>query len=696
MAPALEARISEVRFMTRLRVSHCAWLVAVAAFGLSSSAAGQTFTEVATLAGSGVSYERVESSIYSIYQAFTEQGVITMDDLPFMPMKYRGAPGVALLDYDNDGDVDIYVTNGPGAANSLFSNQFAQTGAVTFADVAVAAGAALAHQDSTGVCFGDTDNDGDEDLLVLGRQEDNAFLQNNGDGTFTDVAGTSDVAGAGLTGTSCSMGDVDGDGLLDIVVANTFDWSNFFPILFEPFDLNHHNNLYLNTGDNTFADVTGPSGLISGPPNISWATAMVDYDQDGDIDIMFADDQGAITPSIHGGLDRGFLRVHQNDGTGMFSDVTFEVGTAKFGGWMGLTYADINCDSNMDFFATNFGDYLFQIIDVNNVPGENETRWFYQGDGDGTFIDSGPINGYPTLPFGWGCSFFDYDNDGDFDIMWHGGIEMMIWQDNTNPGAIMRNQGACSGTFARDDVALADSTNHSRREVHGSAVGDLNGDGFPDMVSVAARVTPEPLPLILLPPMNAPYDDVAFFTPIFAPIFGDPSEPPSAFAFTGFEFQRGDLSIELNSGVPGANWVVVDTLGTVGITSAGRTNRDGIGAVVTVTPQGGKSSSHPVVGGSSYASQDARAFNFGLGGAQLATVDISWPGGVRNRWYDVRAKSSVRLPEIPCSIDTRDPIGKYARCVQKSLDELKKAGFISGSQKAEYTASALRAYRASR
>lgn len=175
-------------------------------------------------------------------------------------MKDRGAPGVVVFDYDNDGDNDIFVTNGPGADHSLYKNQFIETGQVTFQDVAIAAGVSANAMDGTGAVAGDIDNDGDRDLLVLGRGESNILFRNNGNGTFTDITATSGVGGGTFHHISASMGDINGDGRLDIVVSNTFDWFDRIPI-FDASWLGHqHNQLYLNLGNNQFSDVSISSG----------------------------------------------------------------------------------------------------------------------------------------------------------------------------------------------------------------------------------------------------------------------------------------------------------------------------------------------------------------------------------------------------------------------------------------------------
>ena len=132
------------------------------------------------------------------FDALKRQPAYTINDVFATPFKPRGAPGVALLDFDSDGDLDIFVTNGPGRCKSLYSNQLKETGKTTFVDVAMAAGVCAADMDATGVCFGDIDNDGFPDLLVLGRNEPNRLFRNQGNGTFVDITAQSGVGGGNL------------------------------------------------------------------------------------------------------------------------------------------------------------------------------------------------------------------------------------------------------------------------------------------------------------------------------------------------------------------------------------------------------------------------------------------------------------------------------------------------------------------
>ncbi|HEY4687870.1 MAG TPA: CRTAC1 family protein [Anaerolineae bacterium] len=670
-------------------------LLSVASVAVASSG-GVTFQDIAAGGGAGITYHRVESPSDALFDALKQQPVYTFNDLAITPFTPRGAPGVALLDFDRDDDLDIYVTNGPGANNSLYSNQLKETGQVTFVDVAAAAGVGALDQDSTGVCFGDIDNDGDEDLYVLGNNEPNRLFENQGNDTFTDITLPSGTGGGQRTSSSCAMGDANGDGLLDIVVANTYNnWNHLLPYFGMPFVLNEHNQLFLNSGGNVFVDASAASGLESlaglppefaGAAGITWAIAMVDYDLDGDVDVIAADDETLLF--VGGDQHHGFIRIFQNDGTGHFTDVTFAANMNRVGQWTGLSFGDVNCDGHMDIFGSNAGDYgltplapLFQY-----QLGTLTSRWFL-GQPDGTFTDPG-VGALIAMPFGWGTSMTDYDNDGDTDIIYYGGSDAGPYVEASNPGAILQNQN-CSATFRRDAAALAGSANHTRRTVQGLAVGDVNNDGFVDIVSVSNFDKPEPIPLVPFPvAYGSPFDADARYVPTFLP-----TEIPGVFVWSGIEFPDGSLAVEANSGDNDNNWVTVNVLGTAGVTSGGRVNRDGIGAVVKFTPKHGATVIQPILGGSSHASQDSLTANFGLGNAKKGTVEVLWPGGVRNRLYDVHKFERVVFPEIPCSFDgdwarPRD----YVSCVRTSLDELVEAGVLNRVERARFFVSALLAF----
>ncbi|MEM6455827.1 MAG: CRTAC1 family protein [Acidobacteriota bacterium] len=671
---------------------------------LSSSAlvadGGVTFHDIAQSADSGLTYARVPSPRKANFDALKQQGTITGDEMPLIPNKPHGAPGIALFDHDRDGDLDIYVTNGPGAANSLFSNQHAESGVVTFIDVGPTSGADATSQDSSGVCFGDIDNDGDHDLYVLGSIEPNRLFENQGDGTFAEITDAAGVGGGAYSSTSCAMGDVDNDGYLDIFVGNSHtDWRDTLA-LFDPFRFNEHNQLFRNRGDNTFADISATSGVqtlggylgsVDGAAGLTLAVALVDYDLDGDLDIFTADDQGAVPMAIYGGVDRGLIQAFRNDGTGQFENVSSAIGLDKPGAWMGLAFGDLDCNGRLDLFASNFGDHLLAIRPFPFARGDATTRWFL-GHDDGTFSDPG-VGDLKTAPFGWGAAVTDYDNDGDSDIVYHGGVDFGVVVDLTNPGTVLQNQG-CSATFDYDANALAQSTNHTRRAVEGVAVGDLDGNGFVDIVSVASFDVPPSTPVVPIPVQyDSPFDAVAMMVPTFTP-----NETWTSFTWNGFSFDNGSLSVELNSADNGNHWIAVDLVGTMGITPRGRVNRDGIGATVQFRSPRRKSAMVPVSGGASYASQDSLRAHLGIGDERRGWVDVLWPGGTKNRLYTVRHGEQIRFPEIPCSYDGAWEGGffDYGQCVYESLDALQAAGQVDDAMRARLFLSAIRAYFDSR
>ena len=621
-----------------------------------------------------------------------ETGIVVPDEVPSVPIKARGNPGVAILDYDDDGDLDVYVTNGPLTANSLFENQ----GGNSFVDVGAISGADATNQDSGGVCFGDLDNDGDADLLVLGTTDRQILYENVG-GYFVEITSSAGLSGSTHAATSCSMGDTNGDGLLDIAIGmNLEDWSVHFPIFQHLVEQHRHNELWQNDGGLSFTEVaeavglhdtrgfndpSSPPGFHDGEATITWAISIVDYDGDGDQDLIHTDDQGPFPHAGLGGFDRGLIHIWQNDGDGSFTDTSATSGTAIHGAWMGLAFADYDHDGTLDLFATNSGDYLLPFMGLPVSLGENSSRWFFNN-GDGTFADPG-VGPLVSSPFGWGASAIDVDNDSDTDTFFVGGLEVGILIVRDNPGALVTNDG--TGNFALNNSGLASP--HSNRNGQGVATGDLNGDGCDDLVSVSNADSPVLAPLGL--DYGSVFDASASFIPTMMP---SPTDPSFFIKTPGVDPERGTLAIELNDCNNGNNSSTFRTVGSVGITRRGGVNRDGIGAVLSFTPYGRATAMRPVLGGASHMSQDALDLTFGMADATVGRVDVLWPGGVKNRVYGIRAGERVTLPEIPCSYDTDAGFGTYVRCVRSSLRSLRRAGVVRPNRVPRLFRSAIAAY----
>ncbi|KAA0206139.1 CRTAC1 family protein [Candidatus Uhrbacteria bacterium] len=713
------------------------------------------FQDIAAGDGAGIAYRRQEARGEALSKSIRSR-TISLEEL-FNAPTLTGLAGVAVADFNNDGAEDLYVTNGRGRANSLYLNRLPVTGSVEFFEVATAAGAALTEQESSGVAVADIDNDGWRDLLVLGDRDANRLLRNRGshagawlgfeDWTYragSQIAGGRDADGEPSAHTSASFGDFNADGLIDVAIARAFDHHSFGLPIFHAFhDAVQPNLLYLNMGNGVFSDMSTESGmtalrgfsdrngplqsgqtfawenllgdeftsvLADEPATITWGIASVDIDLDGDIDIVLWDDQGGLPAADQNGADQGLIHILENrgvvEGVPQFTDITAEAGTAAYGAWMGGCFADFDSNGRLDIFGTNFGAYTASGFgpEMAGKAGNRDSRVFF-GQADGTFADPG-VGSLIRSAFGWGASCVDIDHDGYTDIVYRGGLDLLSFVDLSNPNNFYLRNVDGTGSFEIETLAFAGSANRMRN-VYGLASGDLDNNGFVDVIAAASIVVPSPpYPVAPFPiePAGAVLDVFARqflrMVPI-NPYVQDPHDLRLAPVYPEDPgLLEGTLSVEMNSGNDN-HWLKVKVRGANGKGSAhgrrGKVNRDGIGAIVLCTPEGGKTAMYPVMGGASFLSQDSTVILCGLGSATRGTVEVLWPGNVKNRHFNVEAGSTRTMVEIPYSYD--DPTlsqSEYEAAVGDYLQALVDDGEIGSAEKDVLEQDAVRAFVESR
>jgi hypothetical protein len=497
--------------------------------------------------------------------------------------------GCAFFDYDNDGWMDIFILGGrrlesvpPGASNRLYKNN--RDG--TFTDVTEKAGLLDAGW-AVGVCVGDYNNDGFEDLFVTYFGQ-NRLYRNNGDGTFTDVA-----AKAGLLypstrfGSGCAFVDYNRDGLLDLLVSNYCDIDLAHaprPNLqmpncqYEGVPVNCGPSglplpaffLYRNNGDGTFSDVSKAAGIASLKGSYGLTVAAFDADEDGWPDILVACDS---TPSL--------LLMNNRDGTfreeGLLRGIALNSDGKELAG-MGVGVGDYDLDGHLDVVKTHF---------------QNQATGLYHNNGKGIFEDVTAAAGLGKERrfINWGTGLVDLDNDGYPDIVSVAGtvypeLEAVYPKyPRRGPRLVFRNLG--NGTFSElgEEAGPGIAARHVSR---GCAFGDFDNDGDLDVVI-----------------MNQ-------------------NEPPSLLR---------------NDAPPGNHWLKVRLEGT-------QSNRSAIGARVLLH-YGGKVQAQEVMSQSSYLSANDPRLHFGLGAEKTATLEVRWPRGGSDTVQNVAADQLVILREGP-------------------------------------------------
>lgn len=485
--------------------------------------------------------------------------------------------GVALLDYDNDGWLDIYIVNGStyealdGKAEPPHAALFHNNHDGTFTNVADKAGVTNGRW-GFGAAVGDYDNDGWPDLYVANFGK-NRLYHNNHDGTFTDVAEAAGVT-LGNWSTGPSFGDYDGDGRLDIFVPGYIHWDmNNLPIsgskamgfancsfrgaqtMCGPRGLQGEpDHLFHNNGDGTFTDVSEKAGVSDKRRYYGFSSTFVDIDNDGKVDLLVTDDSSP-----------NYLYLNKGDGT--FQDASFYSGfalnqDARETASMGLAVGDYANNGKLDLYTTTFSD---------------DYKTLYRNEGEGNFVDITPQMGIaePTYPFlSWGTQFFDYDNDGWKDLMFVSG--------HVYPQVDTHNWGT---SFAERPLLFHNLEHGKKFEVmppvegtgladvipaRGAAFGDLFNDGKIDVVINCLDRSP-----VLLRNVN---DDHS-------------------------------------------HWVGLLMIGGAG------SPRDAVGSTVYLTAGGERQRGDVMSGGSFESSSDMR-LHFGLGETTIVDkVEIRWPDG---------------------------------------------------------------------
>ena len=497
--------------------------------------------------------------------------------------------GVAFFDYDNDGWLDIFLVNGSSFdasvarqhhGNKLYRNN--RDG--TFTDVTEKAGLTRCGW-GQGVCIGDYDNDGFEDLFVTYWGED-VLYHNNGDGTFTEVGRTANVAGdPARWSTGCAFLDYDRDGKLDLFVTHYVNFSlqtaldpganpycvyRGLPVNCGPRGLIGETcTLYHNNGDGTFTDVSERAGVRRARNFYGLGVLVADFDNDGWPDIYMASDTTA-----------SLLFMNNHDGTfreeGTLRGVAFsDEGRGQAG--MGVAAADYDNDGWLDILKTNFSD---EGVDLFHNDGQamftNQTR---------------PAGlGMETNFVSWGCGFFDPDNDGCADLLYVSGhVYPELDQLHSSityrePRTLCRNRG--NGTF-EEVSGLAGPVITTASTGRGCAFGDFNNDGCVDV------------------------------------IVNNQNARPALIRVTGEN---------------GNHWISIRLVGT-------RSNRSAIGARLRCVA-GSLSQIAEVRSGGSYLSQNDLRIHFGLGThTSVDELEIRWPSGAVDLLRNIAPNQFVRIQE---------------------------------------------------
>jgi enediyne biosynthesis protein E4 len=496
--------------------------------------------------------------------------------------------GLAVIDYNNDGWMDLYVANGGTIESSRDGKGDQYPGALyrnnrdgTFTDVTRAAGVINRYWGKGALAF-DFNNDGLPDLYLVNFGP-NMLYQNNGDGTFTDVTAKAGV-GDPRWSAAAAAADYDLDGDLDLFVANYLDYDldhlpvegkfcsyRGIPVACGPRGLKGAgDSLYRNKGDGAFTDVSVQAGVSDKEGFYGLATSWGDYDNDGYPDLYVANDT---TPNY----------LYHNNRNGTFTEVGAKAGVAysedgREQAGMGVDFEDYNNDGWLDIVVTNFSD---------------DTNTLYRNTGKGFFTDVSVSSGIAEDSYrdlSWGTGFFDFNNDGFKDLFVANG-HIFPQVDRYGLKLSYRQQNKLYLNNGKEGFinvsALAGSAFQVMKSYRGAVFADFNNDGWIDIAVVAL-------------------DDVP--------------------------------SLLMNQGMPGNHWILINLVGV-------KSNRFGVGARVTVATEGTTQTREVKAGGSFASSNDPRV-HFGLGASTvIQELRVRWPSGQVTTMKQVRADQMLTIEE---------------------------------------------------
>lgn len=505
--------------------------------------------------------------------------------------------GAAVGDYDDDGDIDIYLLTGRGRPNQLYRNELS-AGLDQFTNVTASAGAGLADMGSSRVAhFADLDADGDLDLLLINDQSGqhsyprSRIFSNDGDGTFTDVSAGSlfEPVGWGLCG--ASLADYDQDGLLDIYVSA---WVNDLGASSDLFNWEGHNHLYKNLGHFQFVEVTAQAGLIELDGSMTLGPVRVDS-----FTSIFTDFTGNGYPDLFVAVDHSRDRFYVNDG-GTFVEQSIAAGMNHTGNDMGATCADLDNDRDLDIYVTNitdifgscgYGTTQFNALHIQAAPSGGLPQ----------FNDEAFLRGAYSTNWGWGVQFVDVENDADLDIFAVNGFDDLvephipcgIYQ---TPSVLLENDGTTNFTQTFP-AELANYPDDSR----GLVAFDYDRDGDQD------------------------------------------------FLITNFE---APVRLLRNDTPASGHWLDVRVVQRSG-------NERGIGVKVDVRSHAALTQRQVLLAGDSFLVGKPAEVHFGLGAVtQVEYVRAHWSDGTATTWTDVATDQLLVLeqPEHFCDRDTSSAI----------------------------------------